>query len=661
MEFAAAKAIVVPLTYDEAATYIRYISTDFLTVFNFEVATNHFINTLLTKLFYLVGGNSEVVLRLPNLLAYAMYLWFSLLILRGLSRPVMALAGFMLLNLNPYVLDYFSVSRGYGISLAFLMGALFFFFRFLARSHADAGASRDLSGTLLFAGAAVLANFSLLNVYLAIFAVTLAAAFAARTNTNPASATGTTDLRMPCMRRSFGWLPLVAVVFTILVLSQDLGLSEKLYEPVQVTVAGLNEAELDATMVSRIDVRGRATGLPFDGRALGWRMDHPTQVAGLRIELPLSAASRLGRIEVVVGHRPFWFDQRHDDTWKSRDTGTTRVLESGPSLSLPTSRVPAFRSVINWAGDARYLAYLTGYTALVLAALGALALMLKVVGTLAVRAKLLRPDHWCSMASGALWLAALIGCPLYLLQRESQLYYGGTQGLIQDAFYSLIGNSFYDRTYFRFQTPAVFGGIVLSLAAFIVVYGRRKVPGVRQGLCLLAIMVIASIASIAERLLFHTPYPLGRTALFYVPMYVLFFTFLCAAIAEYGRMASMFATFIMLLAVSFSMYHFTAAANLTYILDWRRDADTRAMIEDLGRVVATERSPGLPVVLAVDPFFSAAAAFYASKSTAANITLVVVPTPSDFLYLADRNQEEPARVIRRYPVAGGVLARVGPP
>src|SRR5207247_3792753 len=111
--------------------------------------------------------------------------------------------------------------------------------------------------------------------------------------------------------------------------------------------------------------------------------------------------------------------------------------------------------------------------------------------------------------------------------------------------------------------------------------------------------------------------------------------------------------------VAFSLYHFITTANVTYTFDWRSDAGTKAMIEDLGQVVAAERPSGSRVVLAVDWFYSAAAAFYASKNTAANINIVVVPAPSDFLYVEDRNQGAAMNVIRKYPVAHSILARVG--
>jgi hypothetical protein len=668
--FVTARAVLVPLTYDEAATYLRYIPTPFLSVFNFEVATNHFMNTLFTKLLSLVAGDSELVLRMTNLIGYGLYIWFSLRILHSLTHRLIAFAGFMLLNLNLYVLDYFALSRGYGLSLGFLMGALFYIFRFLAQLHPSETAAlgrpyRDLSRALLFACGAVMANFALLHVYLGIFVVALVALMVVNFSMDsPPEPRGADKQPVRGQRHAFPWLPLVAGVFTLLVLSQDVGLSEQLYEPVEVRLVGLNEAELDAVTVSRIDRRGRATALPREAGTIVFRMDRRAHVAGLQIDVPVAASDKLDLIEVILGNRPFWDDRRTDPRWRSRDDGARRVLESSPSLSLPRSGIPAYRAIINWAGDARYAACLIGFTALAMSLLGALAVLLRAGGVLAVRANLLRGDQWRPLASGALWLAALAGSPLYLLQREGQLYYGGDQGLIQDTFYSVIGNSFYDRTYHPAQTQFVFDGMVVTLAVFGVVlyasYRRKTLGSMLAGVCLLAIMVIASVAVVVERFLFETPYLLGRTALFFIPLYVLFLTFLCGAIAEFGRAGRMFATSVLMLALSFSMYHVFTTANVKYTLDWWRDSGTKAMMEDLGQIVAAERPAASRVVLGVEGFYSAAAAFYASKNTAANINIVVVPTPSDFLYVEDRNQGDALNVIKRYPVARAVLARVGP-
>lgn len=660
IEFAAARAVLVPLTYDEATTYLKFIRVDFLSIFNFEVATNHILNTLLTKVSYVVGGNSELVLRMPNLIGYGMYMWFSLLILKQLRHRVIAFAGFMLLNLNLFVLDYFSLTRGYGMSLGFLMGALFFLFRFLTQLPGSATVSRDLSRAFLFAGTAVMANFSLLDAYLGVFGVALVALVVSN-STSPAPPAWQSDYGRG-RRRPFPWLPLVAVVFTFLVLSQDIQLSEELYEPVEVHLAGLNDAEFNTVRVSRLDRRGRAIRLARDKGANVWRLGRPTHVAGLRIQLPVADAGKLEQIEVIVGKRPFENDQRHDGGWTSRDIGTTRLIESGPSLSLAKPRTPAYRPIINWAGDARYLSYLTGYTAVALSLLGALAALLKGMGWLAIRKGLLTRDQWRPLAASVLWLVVLAGTPLYLLQKGSQLYHGGTQGLIQDTFYSVISDSFYDKTYLPAQTTIVFDGVLTTLAAFGVVlylsYRRRKLANVLPGVCLLAIMVIASLASVAERFLFQTPYLLDRTALFYIPLYVLFVTFLFDTIAELGWAGKALATSVVALACSASIYHFATTANVSFTLDWRKDSGTKAMMEDLGQVVAAEWPAGRHVVLGVDWVYGEVAAFYASKNTQADIDSVVLPWPSDFVYVEDGHQGKGMNVIRRYPVSNSLLARV---
>jgi hypothetical protein len=96
--------------------------------------------------------------------------------------------------------------------------------------------------------------------------------------------------------------------------------------------------------------------------------------------------------------------------------------------------------------------------------------------------------------------------------------------------------------------------------------------------------------------------------------------------------------------------------------DWKRDADTKTMIADLAFVIATERPSGSRIVLGVDPTFSAAAAFYSQKVRTATIEMDTIPSPRgiDFFYVDARNAGG-LSVIKRYPVAGAVLARPARP
>jgi hypothetical protein len=94
---------------------------------SYREANNHPLNTwamfVCSKLF----GNSEISLRLPNILAHIMYLLSSILFIRRIKKPLLMIASFSLLNMNVLLLDFFSLARGYGLALAFLMCSAWLF------------------------------------------------------------------------------------------------------------------------------------------------------------------------------------------------------------------------------------------------------------------------------------------------------------------------------------------------------------------------------------------------------------------------------------------------------------------------------------------------------------------------------------------------------
>jgi hypothetical protein len=167
------------------------------------------------------------------------------------------------------------------------------------------------------------------------------------------------------------------------------------------------------------------------------------------------------------------------------------------------------------------------------------------------------------------------------LKRQSALYFGGNEGLIPDTFYSVIAGSFYRRTYHPFQTQIVFAALAATLAAFAVVLyvsfrrtelQRRVLPAV----ALLAITGLATVAVVAERFMFETPYPLGRTALFYIPVSLLFVTFLLDTIAGLGRAGTAVARSVVMVVLALSLSHFMATCKRhphTRLAERRGDED----------------------------------------------------------------------------------------
>ncbi len=155
-----ARGVLLSITHDEALTF-DILNGDLIRA---TTPNDHLLNTFLCGKSIRLFGASEWALRLPNMLAYLIYLVFSLRILIRLSDPVLLIAGFLLLHLNPFLLDFFSLARGYGLSIAFMTMSIYYLdVMFEDRRWDNVFLNIGAWGA---AFAAVLANFTILVFYL---------------------------------------------------------------------------------------------------------------------------------------------------------------------------------------------------------------------------------------------------------------------------------------------------------------------------------------------------------------------------------------------------------------------------------------------------------------------------------------------------------------
>lgn len=112
------RACVIPFTWDESFTWLMYVrGSDWWPEVNSEMsANNHLLNTWLMKLSEMIFGTSEFVLRLPNVLGSLLYFSTAFLFARQQQKPFAQAAVFIILAAHPYLLDYFSLARGYGLA-----------------------------------------------------------------------------------------------------------------------------------------------------------------------------------------------------------------------------------------------------------------------------------------------------------------------------------------------------------------------------------------------------------------------------------------------------------------------------------------------------------------------------------------------------------------
>ncbi|MGD2035248.1 MAG: hypothetical protein PVF73_09350, partial [Bacteroidales bacterium] len=117
------KAVTFPVVNDETptATYYFHNTVWEIMMYPDHWPNNHILNTLLTKFFIILFGNEPLVIRLPNLLSFLMYAFaifrINKLVLK--EESVFFLPATLFFVTNPYLLDFFGLCRGYGMSSAF--------------------------------------------------------------------------------------------------------------------------------------------------------------------------------------------------------------------------------------------------------------------------------------------------------------------------------------------------------------------------------------------------------------------------------------------------------------------------------------------------------------------------------------------------------------
>jgi hypothetical protein len=128
--YVALRAGFMSITHDEVLTWQCIVgNADWVNSPN-----NHWLNTKLASIPDNISHHHTPPfwLRLPNVLAFGLYafFWYRLVSFMNGFR-VMLLVALPLMFANPIVIDFFSLCRGYGLAMAFLVGAIYCAWRFV--------------------------------------------------------------------------------------------------------------------------------------------------------------------------------------------------------------------------------------------------------------------------------------------------------------------------------------------------------------------------------------------------------------------------------------------------------------------------------------------------------------------------------------------------
>ncbi|MBN2746666.1 MAG: hypothetical protein JXR34_08050 [Bacteroidales bacterium] len=160
--YLALKAFYMPLYGDEAATFYFYaIPFEINPLTAHADANNHPLNSFLTAVFYHLFESEKVFLRLGSLIAFPIFAVFSILIAENQNSTNRKWLTLIALLFSHNLIEFFSVSRGYGLSMAFLLATYYYLIQIQKTGKFSSGLFFILAATLMLSS-----NLSLMIIYL---------------------------------------------------------------------------------------------------------------------------------------------------------------------------------------------------------------------------------------------------------------------------------------------------------------------------------------------------------------------------------------------------------------------------------------------------------------------------------------------------------------
>lgn len=152
------RAFFLAPLHDETATFLHFIEPNKIIGEGVvQDANNHLLNSFLGRWMYLIAGPHFFALRLPSVLAFAVYFWGIYQLVKTMQVRLVKFLVFLALVSVAYVNDYFAYTRGYGLGMAFFSWILVYCFRWIRNPN-----WKNLGALYLFCWLAIFANLTFL-------------------------------------------------------------------------------------------------------------------------------------------------------------------------------------------------------------------------------------------------------------------------------------------------------------------------------------------------------------------------------------------------------------------------------------------------------------------------------------------------------------------
>lgn len=161
------RLIKIPITHDESGQILYYAQLPLIDILNFNNPwpTNHILNSIAIKISSFIFGINTFSSRLPVFLTAILFLIYvyKFAVLAFKKNIYALLFTISIFVLNPYLFEFFTLARGYGMGVSFLLVNLYYLFLLGKKQNFKALLLFIISGFLM-----VLSNFSFLIVFCAV-------------------------------------------------------------------------------------------------------------------------------------------------------------------------------------------------------------------------------------------------------------------------------------------------------------------------------------------------------------------------------------------------------------------------------------------------------------------------------------------------------------
>lgn len=154
----------IPLIHDETVTYYLYIQDgNFIPPWAYWDANNHLLNSAFGALFKVIFGHSPFLARLGSWLSFIPFVIFLYGLSNYIKGKVFKWAFIIPLISTPFFIEFFSLTRGYGMAMSWFLGTLLF-----AMKYAETRSNKYFIGLGI---TGLLTSLSSLSVIVAVFIV----------------------------------------------------------------------------------------------------------------------------------------------------------------------------------------------------------------------------------------------------------------------------------------------------------------------------------------------------------------------------------------------------------------------------------------------------------------------------------------------------------